>query len=127
MGKPIYVEVRANSPAARTMNLTASSGGVDQGGYFLYWNSDTGFTDGNVLWGAMESFISETGWQTAYSKYGFDQPTWDNFTIYLATGPSNLDDVLGHWPSKGQFVEDHIAELGIRTDNNPRGCLSFTE
>ena len=125
MGQPIYVEVTANSPNTRMMNLTSTSGGVDQGGYYLYWNSASGFTNGNVSWGALEPYIGETGWATAYKDHGYNEGTWDTFLQYLETGPTDLTDVLGNWPGKGSFVTEYWNALGVRSDENPNGCLSF--
>lgn len=116
----IYVEVDAN--AVNGVMTLAASGGIDQGGYYLHWDSN-GFQGGNVLWSALEPYIAETGWP-AFSKTleGEYNESFESFMEYVNSGVDNLTPILGNWPGKGTFVENYISDLGFSSSG---GCLEF--
>lgn len=117
----IYVEVTGNVANNGIMLMEASGTTPSQGGYWLHWTT-TGFTDKS--WFDLSSYIDQTGWPSVAASHGFEA-TWAGFLQYMGENPSNLDDVLGNWSNKGNFVEEHFFDLGLRTDENPTGCVEF--
>lgn len=128
MGEPIYVEVDANVVDGGIMTL-AGTGGVidDQGGYWLYWSIDDGFQNGVVEWDSLTPYIEQTGWSefAVGENAPKDPDTGQNYSTdytgfykYLTIErPSNLDSILGNWPTKSDFVNAYIGALGSG------GCL----
>lgn len=117
----IYVEVDANAVNG-IMTLDTSSGGGQEEGYWLYWNS-RGFTGINWYWGEENNYI-QTGWPAYVSNMNLTQgwPEGCNghsddvagLSDHIAGGHAdNLNDVLGSWPpgEKMQFVGSHYDEF----------------
>ena len=117
----IYVEVTGNVANNGIMLMEASGTTPSQGGYWLHWETN-GFTAKS--WLDLSSYIDQTGWPSVAESHGY-AADWEGFLLYMETNPSNLDDVLGNWSNKGDFVSAHLEDLGLRTDENPTGCVEF--
>lgn len=126
MEMPIYVSVNASTVNNEIMVLE-NSGGQESGRFWINWSIDSGFTDGRLSWGSLESIIANTGWPS-FSKtlVGYGE-TYEDFMRYLDTvRPTELNDILGDdvWWGKSEFIRSHWMKL---TDNGMpnTGCISM--
>ena len=121
----IYVDVAAAQAEMGIMMLDSStSGGGQEGGYWLYWN-EKGYTGISWYWGEANNYI-QTGWP-AYVNDGKltcgvqHTPDESGLKEHISGGHAdNLNDVLAPWPDgqKMQFVGYHYDEFfGV-------GCLA---
>ena len=87
-----------------TLNASDPTSGSTQGGYYIHWDSAGGITGHG--WSSLEGYISQTGWPDVAASQGLNAD-FNGFLAYVATNPSNLDNVFGNWTTKGQYVINH--------------------
>ncbi len=111
MGRPIYVKISASTVNGGIMTMETSGGGQSSGNYWINWSIDDGFTGGNLAWAALEPWIGSTNWHNVADEKGYEN-SFTGFMTYLTNErPNNLDDVLGTWDMKGDFIETYWMQL----------------
>lgn len=102
----VYVEVSADMVNPGISLLSSGTTGEEGGSYWINWNSTGGFI--NQGWEYEDSYLS-TGWPLVADKHN-QTADYSGFLAYMATEPTNLDDVLGGWDhtSKWAFLQGHI-------------------
>lgn len=122
MGQPIYVDVEAGYADNGIMTMDTSGGG-QEGGYWLYWN-ENGYIGTDWYWGEETNYVS-TGWTNYVNsgklECGVHHTTDEKgLSDHIAAGHAqDLNDVLGAWPpgDKMIFVGTHYNEFSAN------GCL----
>ena len=102
----VYVEVSADMVNPGISLLSSGTTGEEDGRYWINWNSATGFTGHG--WYYDTTYLA-IGWPMVAQSLGYDT-TEAGFNSYMATEPTNLDNVLGGWDnaSKWAFLQSHI-------------------
>lgn len=116
----IYVQVDANAVNSGIMTMDASGGGHTEGSYWLHWD-ENGFQSKGWDLTHWDETPLKSWWATNHGEYSNDS---SGLSQYLADNPNvNLDEALGNWTNKGEFVDKYCKDLGGRISQG--GCIEL--
>ena len=130
----VVIEAKVANGGISTLSTSGSAWGDEEEGqqpntYWLYWNFTTnpdgsyssgGYTGNGWYCEDSNNYLS-TGWSN-YSGRGNYSADFKGFTEWLVeTMPTNLNDILGAWPSstKQAFIDSYYGTL------RELGCLQL--
>ncbi len=122
----VIVEAAVANGKINTLSTSGTAWGDDEEGqepntYWLYWRFTTnpdgtynsgGYTGIDWYWNDNNNYL-QTGWSN-YAEKGNYSADYTGFTSWLAaTVPTNLNDILGDWPSstKQAFIDTYYVTL----------------
>lgn len=122
----VIVEAKSANSGISTLSGSGTAWGDEGEGqqpytYWLYWSYTTtadgfytggGYTGINWYWDAPTNYLM-TGWGN-YGDRGDYASDLSGFTQWLVDiNPSNLNDILGAWPSdmKQEFIDTYYSQL----------------